>query len=330
MSTQSPPKTLHNAFWNVFYMLKAGAKSTVKGLFTEPKKFITLIVLLILLFLVSYYSLLLLWLTPVIILYIFFFVGRRIWEERKKKPIGRLGTVFILFTTLSLVLPCTLGFMWTDTATMKAAKIPRSYTDAGAHNGWILSSDPGLTWDQVQEGGFARASSRAYIFEGSSKPDPNGYPGIIFIITVKSSPTTNAPYLSDYAQAQGKTMLEDQILHFQYEGLKIDEFSKTTGTRTNKAGCKTEYFEYNGKIEVQPTDLKLSQFVAGGKVKIHGEIWKCSSTGTIVAAAGVAQYGYTFESGTFMAEQTAVHKDYPDDTRTWTTAKNLINNVVCS
>jgi hypothetical protein len=326
MSVQSPPKTFQKASWNVVDILKAGAKATVTGLFTEPKKFITLVVLLILLILVSYYSLLLLFFTPVIIFYIFIFVGRRIWEDRRKKPIGRLGSFFITLVTLMIVLPCVLGFMLADTATMKAAKIPNKYTDVGAHNGWVLSSDPGLTWDQVQEGGFARSSSRAYIYEGSSTPP---YPGIIFIITVKSSPLTNAPYLSDQAQAQGKTMLEDQILHFQYEGLKIDEFSKTTGTRTNKAGCKTEYFEYNGKIEVQPSDLRLSQFVAGGKVKIHGEIWKCSSTGTIVAAAGVAQYGYTFESGTFMAEQTAVHKDYPDDLRTWTTAKNLINNVVC-
>jgi hypothetical protein len=326
MSAQTPPQTLQRASKNVINMLKAGAKATLSGLLTEPKKFITLVVLLILLVLVSYYVLLMLFLTPIIVFYIFLFVGRRKWEERKKRPVGRLGSFFISIVTVMVILPSVLGFMIADTATIKAAKIPNKYTDVGAHNGWVLSSDPGLTWDHIDQGGFARSSSRAYIYDGSAKPP---YPGIIFIITVKSSMLTNAPYLSDQAQAQGKTMLEDQIIHFQYEGLTIDLASKITGTRTIKSGCKTEYFEYTGKIVAQPSDIRLAGFVAGGKVKIHGEIWKCSSTGTIVAAAGVAQYGYTFEAGTFMAEQTAVHKDYPDDSRTWTTAKNLINNVVC-
>jgi|GEM_PF-6760772 len=326
MSAQEPPKTFPRASRNVLNMLKAGAKAALSGLFTEPKKFIILVVLLILLVLVSVYTLLLLFLTPIIVFYLFLFLGRRIWEDRKKRPVGRLGSFFISVVTVLMILPCVLGFMIADTATIKAAHIPKDYTDAGAHNGWIMSSDPGLTWDHIDQGGFERSSSRAYIYEGSAKPP---YPGIIFIITVKSSPLTTTPYLSDQAQAQGKTMLEDQILHFQYEGLTIDKTTKVTGTRTIKSGCHTEYFEYSGKIVTQPTDPRLTQFVAGGKVKIHGEIWKCSSTGTIVAAAGVAQYGYTFEAGTFMAEQTAVHKDYPDDLRTWTTAKNLINNVVC-
>jgi len=311
---------------NVLRMALAGLKGLFSGLLTEPRKFITLVILVILLLLISYYNLLLLFLTPIIVFYIALWAGRKVWEERRKKPVGRLGRVFIFFVTLMIVTPCLYGFFVADTAAYRAAKLPKAYTDAGAHNHWNLDEDPQLTWDRVEQAGLARDSSRTYMYDTGTTPP---YPGIIFIITIKSSPYTNGYKISDYAEADAKRQLESTILNFDYQGLSINIASKVTGTRTTREGNPTQYFEYNGQIDSTPSDPRFQNMVVGGKVKIRGEVWKCPGTGTVVAVAGVAQYGYTFAPGTFKATEVAAQKDYPDDYRTWTTVKNLMADVSC-
>jgi len=326
MSGPTTMQRFDKASRNVLRMALAGLKGLFSGLLSEPRKFITLVILVILLLLVSYYVLLLLFLTPIIIFYIALGSGQRIWEERRKKPVGRLGRLFIFFVTIIIVAPCLYGFFVADTAVYKAAKLPKAYTDAGAHNGWNLDDDPGLTWDRIDQGGLARVSSRTYMYDTGDKPP---YPGLIFIITVKSSPYTNGYKISDYAEQEAKRQLEAQILNFDYEGLTINTASKVTGTSTTRDGHPTQYFDYTGQIDTTPTDPRFSNMVAGGKLKIRGEVWKCPETGTIIAVAGTAQYGYTFAAGTFKASEVAAHKDYPDSDQTWTTVKNLIVAVEC-
>jgi len=326
MSARPPMERFQRASKNVLSMIGAGFKGMFSGLFSQPVKFITFIALLIGLILVSYYFLLLLFLTPVILFYFALYLGRGIWEERKKRPVGRLGSIFIFLLTISIITPSIFGFLVTDTATIKPARLPNDYTDAGAHNGWVLSSDSGLTWDKTEQAGLVRMSSRTYEFEGSDKPP---YPGLIFIITIKSSGATTIPGIQDQTRDEARRQLDTQVKDFDYDGLTIDLNSKVTGTRTIRDGHSAQYFEYTGKIEKTPSDPKLAKFVAGGKVKVRGEVWACQESGTIITTAGVAQYGYTFAAGTFKAGDTAAQKNYPDDYRTWTTTKNLINNVVC-
>jgi hypothetical protein len=143
--------------------------------------------------------------------------------------------------------------------------------------------------------------------------------------------TTSKPF-SEKALDKMEGELEDFILQLDaddYEGLNLDLSSKTTGTRTLKSGHETRYFEYTGKIEREPQDQFISRFVAGGKLKIRGETWYCPESGTIVTVAGAAQYGYTFEPGTFMYGYAYAQRDYPDDMRTYLTMKNQINNIEC-
>jgi hypothetical protein len=326
MTSKPAYQRFEKASKNVLNMVYAGLKGMFVGLLSEPRKFIVFVVLLILLILVSYYVLLLLFLTPIIIFYIALYVGRGIWEERRKRRVGRLGSVFIFIVTILIVSPCLYGYFVADTSNFKTANLPKGYTDAGSHNGWNLVMDPNMTWDKTEQGGLVRASSRSYEFDkGQSRP----YPGLIFILTLKSTPMTNMPYVADSTERDVASQLEKTILGFTYNGLTIDRNSKVSGTGKTMDGHTTMYFEYNGKVEQTPNDARLSGFVSGAKVKIRGETWKCSESGTIVSVAGVAQYGYTFAPGTFKAQEVYAQKDYPDDIATWTTVKNLINNVKC-
>lgn len=324
MSAPTTMQRFEKASKNVLRMILAGLKGIVSRLISEPKLFVLFIVAMVLLMLVSYYTLFLLFLTPIIIFYIALWVGRGIYEERKKRPVGKLGRVFIFLLTVMIVAPSLYGFFVYDTAVFKAAKLPKAYTDEGSHNGWNLDEDPGLTFDHVEQAGLVRYSMRTYMFDQGQLPP---YPGIMLVLTIKSSPYTNG--LSDMAEAEAKKQLEHTILTFEYKGLSINTATKVDGTRTTRDGHPTQYFDYTGQIDESPTDPRFQNMVAGAKVKIRGEVWKCPETGTIVAVGGVAQYGYTFATGTFKAGEVAAQKDYHDDDRTWTTVKNLIIAVDC-
>jgi hypothetical protein len=228
-----------------------------------------------------------------------------------------------------IVLPCTLGYMIYENSTIEAAKLPKKYTDEGSGNGWVLITDESMTYSQELERGLARLESRAYEFEGSDTPPYRAY---LIVLTVKSAPVTSAPPLSNRAENMMEEELESFILDLDaqdFEGLNLDLSSKVTGTRTLKSGHETRFFEYTGKIEREPSDPLIDRFVSGGKVRIRGETWACRESGTVVTAAGVAQYGYTFEPGTFMYGYAYAQRDYPDDYQSYHTMKNQINNVVC-
>jgi len=306
-----------------------GLKDLFSGLPGDPKKFFILIACLIALIMVSYKMPLLIFMTPIIIFYIGLYIGRRAWEQRKKRRVGKLGSFIVFIISLMIILPCTLGFMIYDNATITAAKLPRKYTDAGSGNGWVLSTDDSMTYSQELERGLARLESRGYEYEGDETPPYRGY---IIVLTLKSFPMTTSKPFSERALDKMEGELEDFILRLDaedYEGLNLDISSKTTGTRTLKSGHEARYFEYTGKIDREPQDQFISRFVSGGKIKIRGETWYCPGSGTIVTVAGAAQYGYTFEPGTFMYGYAYAQRDYPDDMRTYLTMKNQINNVAC-
>jgi len=326
MTGKPAPSTFEKASKNVLRMTGAGLRNMFSDILTEPKKFITLVVLLIVLVLISYYELLLLFLTPVIVFYIALFFGRRMWEERRKKPVGLLGSIFIALLTVLIVTPSIFGYLVTETAQTRTAVLPRGYTDEGSHNGWTVYDDPEWNYDKVEQFGLVRTSMRTYEFYQSDKPP---YAGFLVIFTLKSAPATTVPGLQETTRDDTLRQIERILFDLGYEDLVIDKNTKVTGTRTNKEGHSTKYFEYNGKIVSTPSDPRLSDFNAGGKVKVRGEVWICDQTGTVIAVGGLAQYGYTFEAGTFKAGETYAYKEYPDDYRTWTTVKNLLNVVDC-
>ena len=304
-----------------------GFKDLFSGLFTKPKKFITFVVLIIALVIASYQIHLLMFLAPVIAFYIALWYGRPAFERKRKKRIGKIGTFVIFLMSLSIILPCTIGYMIYETSFMKPAHLKKEYLDSGSGNNWEPMDD--LTFSAVEEYGLLRLESRGYIYDTGTKPP---YMGLVVFVTVKSEPMTSAPFLREKTKDDMEKELEDFLLRLDasdYEGLDLFLNTKQTGERTLKSGHETTYFEYTGKIERSPSEPMLSRFVAGGKVKIRGETWICHESGTVVSAAGVAQYGYTFEPGTFQAGNQYAKTEYPDDQTTWVMVKNQINNGVC-
>lgn len=315
-------------FRKVLRMTYRGFKYIFGDALSNPKKFFALITFLIIIIILTYWKTLVLFLVPLAMFYIALWVGRGTYEKKKKRRLGLMGTMVIMLITVLVVTPTVLGYIIYENSQMVTARLPVQYTDAGSGNGWAAVDLMDLTYPDETSALFVNYDSKEYQYDGGETPP---YTGILIVITVKSVPLTTS--FPDSGMDEIEARLEDYILDLDaadFEGLSLDRNSKVTGTRTIKDGHDTRWFEYTGKIDKTPSNALIGNFVSGGKIKLRGETWACTETGTIISAAGSAQYGYTFEPGTFKYGYAYAQRDYPDDLRTWVTLKNLISNVKCT
>jgi len=302
-------RTLGRALRYVPKAMYRALRDEMTEVFSEPMKFVIFIILVIaLIALSSFLSVFMFSLPYIIFLFAVWFAKREGALDRGRKRYT-YGAVMIL--SAMVLTPSVFGYIYYEVSKMHPAEVPQDHL---YNTGWEPDHD--LDINMVIYYGMARMSTRGYMHEVATDGD---YPGTLLIVTFKSVPLVSEGMVMD--------QVKEQIEGYNQEGLTIDLGTEHKGTRTLHDGSKAQFIEYDAVVSTDTDDNAIRSFKTGAKLKVRGEVWTNAKEGVILSGVGFAQYGWTFDEGSYSAKLAQVRNQYPDDLGTYTDLKNHIYYV---